>query len=208
MESSSFALLTAITQAYNDPDSQCPDHGKLACFVFTWCYLEYKYILMTSYLLCKCRAYLHTGSQLATSYSLCSEHTVDIGPKTWVEAFDQIVFVGTWGRLVCQQPLYKTKICKRSWKDHSLPYSLSSFSEWGLISWSALPCLGHEPISTAPWNRSLCLAQCARSKRRQRKGQRGWVKTVNDGETNGRGHGEKRGRKWDQPRGTDQMRQK
>lgn len=41
-----------------------------------------------------------------------------------------------------------TKICKRSWEDHFCPDFLWCCSEWRLINCSALPRLGHEPIST------------------------------------------------------------
>lgn len=76
--------------------------------------------------------------------------------------------------LVCQGPLYKTKIRKRSWKDHSCPDFLSRFYKWGLISWSALSCLGHVPISTAAWSPSLWLPRRPRSQRGQKVKWKGW----------------------------------
>lgn len=70
---------------------------------------------------------------------ICSVYGFEYtGDKTWGNVFVQAAFVGT-------------TICRRSWENCSRPDFLSSFLEWGLISWSALPCLGHEPIFTAAW---------------------------------------------------------
>lgn len=125
------------------------------------------------------------------------------GRSVWSDQHFASLILWAWLG-VLRALIWKTKICKRSWKDHSRLDFLSSSSKWGLYK------LISSAMSGSRTNLLSSLPACHTGPghiKDKRLSEREW-QTVNDGGTNMSGDDGQRGRKWDRFCETDHMKQK